>query len=62
MFKAGIIAVAVCAAAAGTAFWFKTGFGAKSSGPVSTGMPPIRELHDKAHSKGLPVQEVPDPF
>jgi hypothetical protein len=25
-------------------------------------MPPIRELHDKAHSKGLPVQEVPDPF
>jgi hypothetical protein len=26
MFKAGIIAVAVCAAAAGTAFWFKTGF------------------------------------
>jgi hypothetical protein len=62
MFKAGIIALAICAAAAGTTFWLKTGFSAKSSGHVSTSMPPIQEMHDKAHLKGLPVQEVVDPF
>ena len=62
MFKAGIIAFAICAAAAGTTFWLKTGFGAKSAGHVSTSMPPIQEMHDKAHLKGLPVQEVRDPF
>jgi hypothetical protein len=44
MFKAGIIAFAIGAAAAGTTVWLKT------------------ELHDKAHLKGLPVQEVRDPF
>jgi hypothetical protein len=62
MFKVGIIAFAICAAAAGTMFWLKTGFGAKSADHVSTSMPPIQEMHDKAHLKGLPVQEVRDPF
>jgi hypothetical protein len=62
MFKAGIIAFAICAAAAGTTFWLKTGFGAKSTDNVSTSMPPIQEMHDKAHQKGLPVQEVREPF
>ena len=62
MFKAGIIAFAICAAAAGTTFWLKTGFGAKSAGYVSTGMPSIQEMHNKAHPEGLPVQEVREPF
>jgi hypothetical protein len=62
MFKAGIIAFAICAAAAGTTFWLKRGFGAKSTDHVYTSMPPIQEMHDKAHLKGLPVQEVRDPF
>ena len=63
MFKLGIIAFAICAAATGTAFWLKTGlFGTKSTGYVSTGMPPIQEMHDKAHLKRLPVQEVREPF
>ncbi len=62
MFKAGIIAFAICAAAAGTTFWLKTGFGAKSAGYVSASMPAIQEMHNKAHLEGLPVQEVRDPF
>jgi hypothetical protein len=62
MFKAGIITFAICAAAAGTTFWLKTGFGAKSAGYVSMGMPAIQEMHDKTHLKGLPVQEVREPF
>jgi hypothetical protein len=62
MFKAGIIAFAIGAAVAGTTFWLKTGFYAKSADHVSTGMPSIREMHDKAHLKGLPVQEVREPF
>ncbi len=62
MFKAGIIAFAICAAAAGTTFWLKTGFDAKSADHISTGMPSILEMHDKAHPKGLPVQEVREPF
>jgi len=62
MFKAGIIAFAICAAAAGTTVWLKTGFGAKSAGYVSTGMPTIQEMHNKAHLEGLPVQEAREPF
>jgi hypothetical protein len=62
MFKAGIIAFAICAAAAGTTFWLETGFGAKPAGYVSTGMPTIQEMHNKAHLEGLPVQEVREPF
>ena len=62
MFKAGIIAFAISATAAGATFWLKTGSGAKTADHVSTGMPPIREMHDKEHLKGLPVQEVRDPF
>lgn len=62
MFKASIIAFAICAAAAGTTFWLKTGLGAKSADHVSTGMPSILEMHNKAHLKGLPVQEVREPF
>jgi hypothetical protein len=62
MFKAGIIAFAICAPAAGTTFWLKAGFSAKSAGYASTGMPPIQEMHTKAHLKGLPVQEVREPF
>jgi hypothetical protein len=62
MFKVGIIAFAICAVAAGTTFWLKTGFGAKSAGYVSTSMPQIQEMHEKAHLKGLPVQEVREPF
>src|SRR5258707_1928893 len=44
MFKAGIIAFAISAAAAGTTFWLKTGFDAKSADHVSTGMPSILEM------------------
>jgi hypothetical protein len=62
MFKAGIIAFAICAAAAGTTLWLKTGFGAKSANYDSTSMPAIQEMHNKAHLEGLPVQEVRDPF
>jgi hypothetical protein len=62
MFKTGIIALAICAAAAGTTFWLKTGSGAKSAGHVSTSMPAILEMHNKAHLEGLPVQEVREPF
>ena len=62
MFKAGIIALAIGAAAAGTTFWLKTGFDAKSAGDVSAGMPTIQEMHNKAHLEGLPVQEVREPF
>ena len=62
MFKACIIALAISAAAAGTTFWLKTGFGAKSADYDSTSMPPIQEMHNKAHQEGLPVQEVRDPF
>jgi len=62
MFKAGIIALAISAAAAGTTFWLKTGFGAKSAAHVSAGMPTIQEMHNKAHLEGLPVQEVREPF
>ena len=62
MFKAGIIAFAICVAAVGTTFWLKTGFNAKSADHVSPGMPSILEMHDKAHLKGLPVQEVREPF
>jgi len=62
MFKACIIALAISAAAAGTTFWLKTGFSAKSVGHVSTSMPPIQEMHNKAHLKGLPVQEAREPF
>jgi hypothetical protein len=39
-----------------------TTFGAKSAGYASTGMPPIQEMHDKAHLKGLFAQEVREPF
>jgi hypothetical protein len=62
MFKTGIIAFAIGAAAAGATFWLKTGSGAKSADQVFIGMPPIQEMHDKAHVKGLPIQEVRDPF
>ena len=62
MFKVGIIAFAICAAAAGTTFWLKTGFSAKSANHISAGMPTIQEMHNKAHQEGLPVQEVRDPF
>jgi len=44
MFKAGIIAFAICVAAVGTTFWLKTGFDAKSADHVSTGMPSILEM------------------
>jgi len=62
MLKTGIIAFAIAAAAAGTTIWLKTGPVAESADDASTGMPPIQELHDKAHLKGLPVQEVREPF
>ncbi len=62
MFKACIIAFAICAAAAGTTFWLKTGFDAKSAKYISTSMPAIQEMHYKAHLEGLPVQEVREPF
>jgi hypothetical protein len=60
--QSGIIAVAIGAAAAGTTFWLKTGFGAKPADHVFTSMPPIQEMQDKAHLQGLPVQEVREPF
>ena len=44
MFKAGIIAFAICVAAVGTTFWLKTGFDAKSADHVSPGMPSILEM------------------
>jgi len=62
MLKTGIIALAIGAAAAGTTIWLKTGPVAKWADDASTGMPPIQELHDEAHLKGLPVQEVREPF
>ena len=62
MLKAGIIAFTIGAAAAGTTVWLKTGSGAKSADHASTSMPPIQEMHDRAHLKGLPVQEVREPF
>jgi hypothetical protein len=62
MFKAGIIALAIGTAAAGTTFWLNTGFGTKSGGHASTSMPTIQEMHNNAHLEGLPVQEVREPF
>jgi hypothetical protein len=62
MFKAGVIAFAISVAAGGTAFWLNAGIGAKSEGPALAGMPSIQDMYDKAHLKGLPVQEVRDPF
>jgi hypothetical protein len=62
MFKTGIVAFAICAVAVGTAFWIKTGFGAKSAGLVLTTIPSIQELYDKARLQELPVQEVRDRY
>ena len=62
MFKAGIVAFAISAAAGGTAFWLNTGVGAKSDGSTLASMPPIQDMHNNARLKGLPVQEVRDPF
>ena len=62
MFKAALSLLQFLLPRAEQQFWFQTGVGAKSEGPVLTDMPPIQAMHDNAHLKGLPVQEVPDPF
>jgi hypothetical protein len=61
MLKATIVAATVFAGTGGTALWLKADHATKSASALAN-MPSIQELVSSEYAKGLPVQEVREPF
>jgi hypothetical protein len=61
MLKAIIVGATVFAGAGGTALWLKADQATKSASEMAN-MPSIQELVSSEYMKGLPVQEVREPF
>jgi hypothetical protein len=58
-----IALIAMCAATVGAAFQIGSGVcQTKSQIPKQLTMPSLEELHDRAHTEKLPVQEPKAPF
>jgi hypothetical protein len=58
-----IALIAMCAATVGAAFWIESGVcRTKSQIPQQLTMPSLEELHERAHTEKLSVQELKEPF